>query len=85
MFFLLRCAFFLGLVFLAMARDAGALPFRSRLAAPRLASATAKDAARLCVHRAKVCVSLARRAAAQAQRSPEASDLGLPWRDASGG
>jgi hypothetical protein len=89
MFFLMRCVFWLGLVYLAMARDAGALPevFFSPQQAT-LATAGALESA--CARAPTVCAEGARRAVAFGGRAAEprsrsvqtlrAADLETPWR-----
>ena len=64
MYFLLRCVFWLGLVFLAMARDAGALPFALAWSAP----ATQPTMQRVCEAAPRLCAKVARDALAAAER-----------------
>ena len=98
MFFLLRCAFWLGLVFLAMARDGGALNFLAPDSAPSVAAASASPSRvleRTCARTPHVCAMTLKKAAAFIEprvrrgfakgQSLEAADLSLPWRGAANG
>jgi hypothetical protein len=89
MFFLLRCAFWLGLVYLAMARDAGALP-QIIFSPERIAASTAQAAGSACLRSPRRCASGLERATAlaaggrapndQSTQTLRAADLALPWR-----
>jgi hypothetical protein len=89
MFFLLRCVFWLGLVYLAMARDAGALPEIS-FPPQQAVLASAQTLESVCARAPTVCAEAVRRAGALGGRAAEArgrsvqtlraADLETPWR-----
>jgi hypothetical protein len=88
--FFLRCAFWLGLVFLAMARDAGAFAFLANDGGPSPAQA-ARLLDQACARSPDLCRKAAERAAAFATRAVtdgsaqtlQAADFTPGWRGSS--
>lgn len=95
MLFIARCIFWLGLVYLAMARDAGVLPSAIDFQPQQAAASAAKAVGSACVRTPDLCLRAARTAAALGSASADAAhvgaqtlgaaDLALPWRGKTAG